>query len=247
MNDRIMISFRAVLIVLMVASLLACLVFADGDSRKPTPGEKAFNKSILNALAKALPSCPEGWQKSGSTEVGSDLTAIYSSVNEPFRIEYYVTCDDTKRIQAAQMQLNEELMKLAKQPGFTGKGVEELQAKLEPRDVKVRIDVTANLTSQSIYEKVAPAAAIGGGLVYRSQGEFKASSGWRDGAIYVFLGKPWKTSGGGGTYVTFALNKSITASTEVQNIVVKIQAEDARASRIAQAINWDALNGLIKK
>jgi hypothetical protein len=247
MNNRSMISLRIILVVLAISSLLACSAFADGDSRKPTQGEKEFNKSILNALAKSLPQCPEGWQKTGSTDVNSNLNAIYSSANEPFRIEYYITCEDTKRIQAAQIQLNEELMKLAKQPGFTGKGVEELQAKMEPRDVKVRIDVTANLTSQSIYEKVAPAAAIGGGIVYRSQGEFRPSSGWRDGALYVFLGKPWKTSGGGGTYVTFTPNKSSTASAEVQNIAVKIQAEDARASRIAQAINWEALNGLIKK
>jgi hypothetical protein len=248
MIDRGRISLRTILIVLMMSSSLACIAFADGDSRKPTPAEKEFNKSILNALAKALPQCSEGWQKSGSTNVNSDLTAIYSPANESFRIEYYIACEDAKRTQAAQIQLTEELMKLAIKPGFTGNGVEELQAKMAPRDVKIRIDVTANLTSQSIYEKAAPAAAIGGGVAYRSQGEFKPASGWRDGVIYVFLGKPWKTAGGAGsTYVTFTLDKSAAASTVIQNIAVKIQADDARASRLAQSINWEALNALIKK
>jgi hypothetical protein len=59
-NDRARISLRTILVSLAVSSLLACLVFADGNSRKPTQAEKDFSKSILNALAKALPSGPEG-------------------------------------------------------------------------------------------------------------------------------------------------------------------------------------------
>jgi hypothetical protein len=231
------ISTLAILFVLAISSLLVCLVFADGDSRKPTQGEKEFNKSIVNALAKALPPGPQGWEKTGSGDVNSDLTAVYTAANEPLRVEYFVVWKDNKKVQAAQMQLNEELMKLTQKPGFKGEGLEELQKKLEPKDVEARIDVTANLLgSQSIYDKATTAPAIGGGLVYRSQK-----------ALYIFLGKGWKATGGGGTYVGFTPDKSIASSTVVQNIVLKIQAEPGRADQLAQSINWEALNGLIKK
>jgi hypothetical protein len=237
MIDRTMISFRMILVLLVAASLLACVVFADGDSRKPTEAEKSFNKSILSALVKALPPGPEGWEKSGGSDLNSSLTAVYSGPNEPLRVEYYVSWRDNKKAQAAQMQLNEELMKLAQKPGFKGEGVEELQKKFEPKDMEARIDVTANLAgSQSIYDKVTTAPAIGGGLVFRTPK-----------ALFIFLGKGWKTTGGGGTYVAFTPDKSITSSTVVQNIVVKIQAEPGRADQIAQSINWEALNALIKK
>jgi hypothetical protein len=237
MNDRTMFSLPTILIALVSASLLACVVFADGDSRKPTQGEKDFNKSIQGALAKALPPGPEGWDKSGAADPGASLTAVYSGPNEPLRVDYYVWWRDNKKAQASQIQLTEELMKLAQKPGFKGEGVEELQKRLEPKDIEARIDVTANLLgSESIYDKATTAPSIGGGLVYRTQK-----------ALYVFLGKGWKTSGGGATYVAFTPDKSITSSTVVQNVVVRIKAEAGRADQLAQKINWDALNGLIKK
>jgi hypothetical protein len=236
MNDRTMISLRTILVMIAVSSLLTCLVFADGDSRKPTQGEIEFNKTTMGALAKALPAGPEGWDKSGGSNLNSNLNAVYSEPNVPLRIEYYVAWKDNKKSQAAQMQLSEELMKLTQKPGFKGEGVEELQKKLEPKDIEARIDVIANLGSQSIYEKASTAAPIGGGLVYRTPK-----------ALFVFLGKGWKTSGGGGTYVTFTPDKGITSSTVVQNIAIKIQAEPGRADQLAQSINWEALNSLIKK
>lgn len=237
MNNRTRISFRTIFVLPALSGLLACIVFADGDSRKPTQGEKEFNKSIMGALAKTLPPGPEGWDKTGATDIGSNLNAVYSAPNEPLRVDYYVSWKDNKTEQAAQMKMNEELIKLTQKPGFKGEGLEELQKKFETKGLDARIDVTANLPgSQSIYEKATTAPAIGGGLVYRTEK-----------AIYIFLGKGWKTTGGGGTYVGFTPDKSITSSTTVQNIVVKIQAEPSRADRLAQSINWEALNALIKK
>lgn len=232
-----MISLRAVLVVLVSASLMACVVFADGDSRKPTEAEKAFHKSILGALAKAIQAGPEDWDRDRATDLGSNLNAVYTGPNEPLRVDYYVSWRDNKKAEAAQMQLNQELIKLTQKPGFKGEGVEELQKKFEPKDIEARIDVTANLSgSQGIYEKATTAPAIGGGLVCRTQK-----------ALYVFLGKGWKTTGSGTTYVEFTPDKTITSSTVVQNIVVKIQADQARAGQLAQLINWQALNGLLKK
>ena len=114
------------------------------------------------------------------------------------------------------------------------------------QDIKIRIDVYANLLSQSIYEKVSPAPAIAGGQTYRTQGEFTSSSGWREGSTFVFFGKNWKMTSSGGTYLTFTPDKSIQSSTVVQNIVVKVQADPKRAERIIQLIDREALKKLIK-
>jgi hypothetical protein len=224
-------------VLFVVASLLGCVVFADGPSRKPTEAEKVFNKSIISALAKALPPAPEGWAKAGGTDEGSNLNAVYSEPNEPLEVACYAVWKNANAEQQAQMQLNEELMKLTKKPGFKPEDVEALQKKFEVKDTEARIDVTANrLGSEGIYGKVTTAPSIGGGLVYRNEK-----------ALFVFLGKGWNTTGGGATYVKFTPDKSITSSTVVQNIVVKIQAGPARADQLAQSINWGSLNALIKK
>jgi hypothetical protein len=225
---------------------LACsFVFADGDSRKAAPAEQEFSKSTLNVLAKAVLVGPEGWEKTGGSTVSADLKVVYTEVNQPLRLEYHVEWQDSKRMMDAEMQRSQELMKLAKKPGFTGEGVDELQKKLEPRDVKARIDVLTNISSQGIYEKVSPAPAIAGGLAYQSQGEYK--SGWREGSTYVFLGSGWKMGTSGGTYINFMPGKKASGSTVVQNLVVKIQADPKRAAQIIQKIDWAALNALLTK
>lgn len=237
MTDRTMILLRRIFALFAVSSLLSCIVFADGDSRKPTEAEKVFNKSIIGALAKALPPAPEGWVKTGGPDAGSNLNAVYSEPNEPLQVACYAVWKNNNAEQQAQMQLNEELMKLTKKPGFKPEDVEALQKKFEVKDTEARIDVTANrLGSESIYGKVTTAPAIGGGLVYRNEK-----------ALFIFLGKGWNTTGGGATYVKFTPDKSITSSTVVQNIIVKIQAESNRADQLAQKFDWNALNALIKK
>jgi hypothetical protein len=232
---------------LTVLSLLLCsFVFADGDSRKPTQTEKDFNKLILNTFAKAVPPGPGGWERTpDSTEIG-ELQVVYSAVNQPLKVEYHIIWEDAKRKREADVQFQEELIKLSQKPGFTGEGVDELQKKMEPHDVKVRIDITANLTSQGIYEKVNPASAIAGGMVYQSQSQYK--NGWNEGSTYVFFGKGWKmtSNSSGGTYIDFKPEKWFPSSTVVQNIVVRVQADSKRAEQIIQKIDWEALKKLIK-
>jgi hypothetical protein len=235
----------SVTVLITMCLLVFSLAFADGDSRKPTPAEKDFHKTVLGAFARAIPPGPEGWEKTGSSTEVAELREIYSDKDQPFKIDYCAEWQNSKKMQEAQMQLNQELMKLAKKPGFTGEGVEELQRKLEPQDVKVRIDISANVWSQGIYEKASPAPAIAGGLVYKSQGEYK--SGWREGSTYVFLGKNWKPDNRGGTYINFALDKNKTSSTVIENLVVKVQAAPNRADQIIQKTDWEALKAMIKK
>lgn len=235
------------LLLLTVLSFLVCsLVFADGDSRFPTQAEKDFSKSILNTFAKVLPPGPEGWEKTVDSMANTDFKIVYSKENEPLRLEYHIAWEDTKRKREADIKFQEELIKLSQKPGFTGEGVDELQQKMEPHDVIVKIDISANLTSQGIYEKVKPASAIAGGLVYQSQGQNR--NGWTEGSTYVFFGKGWKmnSSSSGGTYIDFKPEKWLKSSTVVQNIAVRVQADSKRAGQIIQKVDWEALKKLIK-
>ncbi len=233
---------------LAVLTLACSIVFADGDSRKPTPAEKEFGQTVFNVIAKALPPGPEGWEKAGKTE-DTELKVIYTDVNKPLRIEYYLAWQDSKRMQEAQTQLNQEMMKLLPKPGASmaqitemQKKIEELQKNAEPQDVKARIDLYTNISSQGLYDKAKPGAAVAGGLVYRTDGKY-VNGGWREGSTFVFFGGNWKLAG---NYVNFTPEKTATSSTVIQNIVVKIQADPKRAAQFIQKMDWQALKGLIK-
>ena len=238
------------ILVLCLLTLLSLttlsLVLADGDTRPATQAEKELNKTVLQTFAKAVPPGPEGWEKTGDSTEIKDIQYV-PDIKLPLRVEYHIVWQDTKRIRTVDVQFQQELIKLAQKPGFTAEAVDDLQKKMSPRDVKVRIDIAANLTSQGIYEKVAPAAAIAGGLVYRSQGGYR-SSDWNEGSTYVFFGKNWKmtSSSSSGTYIDFNPEKPMTSSPVVRNIVVRIQADPARGQQYIEKIDWEALKKLIQ-
>jgi hypothetical protein len=239
MQSRITIAgFLAVLV-------LACsMIFADGDSRKSTPGEKEFGKSALDVIVKAVSVGPEGWETAVNSR--SDIQILYTEINEPMRLEYHVEWQDKNKTMAGQAQMAQEMMNLAKKPGFSEKDVEALTKKMEPHDANVRIDVLTNINSQGINEKVAPAAAIAGGLVYKSESGYRTVS-WIEGSTYVFLGSAWKMGTSTGTYVNFTPVKKATSSTVIQNMVVKIRADAKRSEQLIQKIDWESLQKLISK
>ena len=234
-------SKKSVFVVFTVLCFLVCsLVFADGDSRKPNQAEKEFYKQVINTFAKAVPPGPQGWEKTeGSTEI-KELTVVYSTEKQPIEIVYRIYWQNSKVIQEANVKFQEELIKLAQKPGFKGDGVDELQQKMTPHDVEVKIDISANLSAPGLYDKAKPAPGIAGGLTFQSQGEYNGN--WREGSTHVFLGKTWKQNGG---YVNFTPVKSATSSTVVQNIYVKVQADSKRAEQIIQKIDWETLKKLI--
>lgn len=246
MKDKTSVSYpyQTIWFLMLLCLLICSLTFADGDTRRATQAEKELNITVLQSFAKTIPPGPDGWEKTAMTDI-KDIQYV-PDIKLPLRIEYHIAWQDTKRIQEANIKLQEELIKLAQKPGFTGEGVEEMQQKMEPHDVEVRIDISANLTSQGIYEKVIPAPAIAGGLVYRSQGGNR--SGWKEGSTYIFFGKGWKmtSSTSSGTYIDFKPEKPMTTEAAVRNIVVHIQADPARSQQIIQKIDWDALKKLIR-
>ncbi|MGE5530404.1 MAG: hypothetical protein ACM3X6_14855 [Patescibacteria group bacterium] len=228
--------------------LAASIAFADGETRLATKAEKDFTKSVLTAFSRAVPPGPQGWDMTLDTTVIKDLERVTTGVEEyPLQVEYCAAWQDTKKLNEARVKLDEELMKLAQGPPekITDEAVEEISRRTAARDAKVRIDLKANILSEGIYEQIAPASSIAGGLVYRSPGEYRSNTGWHEGCTYVFLGKNWKLSRSGGTYVNYTPNKRIP-HTAVQSIVVKVRADPSRARQILNGIDWVALKKLIK-
>ena len=222
------------------------VVLADGPSRPATQAEKDFTKSVLDVFAKAVPPGPKGWDRTNDSTVIKELERVTDGAEkQPLQVHYCMAWQNTKDINSAWAKLNADLAKLAKKPGVSGKEIEQLAEKMAPHDVKVRIDLNANVLSEGIYGQIDPAPAIAGGLVCRSQAEYRANTGWREGSTYVFLGKDWKMDKSTTTYVNFSPDKNVS-HTAVQSIVVKVQADSNRAQQILQEIDWEALKKLIR-
>lgn len=238
---------KFVALIVLFCLMAGSLVFADGDSRLATQAEKDFTKTVLNVLAKAVPPVPAGWDITQQTAVNQVPNSVSTgSEKYPMQVVYSLSFQDTKRIQEAQMKLQEELMKLMKtKPNATGPEIEALSSKMEPRDVQVQIDVKANILYEGIYEKpFNPAPSVAGGLTYRTPSEMRSNT-WREGCTFIFLGAAWKLFQNTGTYLETKVTPGFPHTT-VRTIVVKVRADPNRAQQIVQKIDWDALKRLIR-
>jgi len=237
-----------IVILALLSFLASSNLFADGATRLATQAEKDFNKSVLDVITKALPPAPEGWDRTNdSTEVTELQRVSPGSENFPFRVDYYISWQDTKRMLEARAKLDAELEKLAKGPAenMTEKNINELSKKTAAHDVKIRITLDVNQFGLGLDEKTKPAASIAGGLVFRSEGEDSPNTGWHEGATYIFLGKGWKVKRDGVTSVDTTTVKGVPSLT-VQAIVVRVEADPERAKQIISKIDWEALKKLIK-
>lgn len=68
----------------------------------------------------------------------------------------------------------------------------------------------------------------------------------KEGASYVFLGKPWRVVKAEGELYLQAEEPAPSPHTAVYTLVVTVQAQDARARHILEGMNWNALKGLLK-
>jgi hypothetical protein len=244
---RMMIQQRrtVVFFTVMVGLLLGTVVWADSDERAATAAEKAFYNSVMTAFSKALPPKPEGWDQTIFCQI-TELARVTAGLEQyPFKAEYFTGWQDTKAINAGQERLNEGLTVLAKAKDFSDKSIQDLQKRVLPHDVKVRIDLQANILSLGITEAIKPAPAIADGLVYRSESKYSAGGSWNEGTTYIFLGKGWHIDKNAPNYLNFTPNKSIPSLT-VQSIVVIIYGDPNRAQMLAQKIDWVSLKKLIK-
>jgi hypothetical protein len=238
--------FKISILALALSCLLAApKLFADGDTRAATQAEKEFAKTVYDVFAKSLPPGPEGWERTQATEV-KELTSVYSNRGEPFLLEYTVAWQDSKKIQQAAIDEANEIQKLAKNPAaINDQAIHEIEKKTSPHDATLKIVMEANRFSTGIYEKVAPAAPVAGGLVFRSDSAYGSSGAWKEGATYIFLGKGWKVNKSDATWVETKPDKA-APSAAAQTIVVKITADPERAKQVISKIDWESLKKLIK-
>jgi hypothetical protein len=249
-NNRRPLSILVALAVISLITILALpAVLADGDTRKPTQAEKDFTKTVLTAFAKALPPGPTGWEQTSTTPI-QDLTSVTAGIdNLPLWADYSTGWRDKKKIQDAEMQFNEALINLAQGPPekITDTAISDLQKQYTAKDATLKVALSANNLSWSIYEKkLNPQPAIAGGLVYRSDGKFGSSGDWLEGTTYVFLGKGWKLNGNSGSYwMEFSQNKSLPR-TVMQCMFMRVEGDQARAQQFLDKVDWASLTKLIK-
>ncbi|HEY6000330.1 MAG TPA: hypothetical protein VI078_13660, partial [bacterium] len=111
-------------------------------------------------------------------------------------------------------------------------------------DVQLSVSLAANTFSESFQRQGASESAVGGGLVYRTQGETASDGGWREGATYVFLGKGWQLKSDGGARME-APQRAGAPALAVQTIVVRVEGDPARANALLERIDWPSLQKLL--
>ena len=247
MHGRTLKLFRILFMTALLVSGMVQQGFCDGDSRPATQDEKQFHQTVINTLSQALPPCPEGWEQTNDTTTIEELGRVSPGAEEyPLQVDYCFSCQNTQKIMEAQMQMMEEMEKMVKNNTVISEEmVHALDEKMSPHDVKTTIRIEANLTSLGVYENSFEAVeSIAGGRSFRSAGEFNTSRGWREGTTFVFLGKNWKMNDSAGKYMETTADPGLP-HTAVQTIVVRIDADPARAEQILRQIKWDALKKIM--
>lgn len=239
---------KKVFVFSVILSFLFCTVaLADSGERAPTQSEKDFYQKVLNTLIKVIPPQPAGWDQDVFFHSLKLERVTAGLEKEPFRVEYFTGWRDTKTINASQEKLAAAYMELSKNPAnITDKAIEELQKKVEPHDVTLRIDLEVNFDSIYIGDPPKPAPAVADGLVYRTDSKWDSGGGWREGTTFVFLGKGWRLDTSAGIYMNFKPNPA-TPSLVAQCITVKIKADPDRAKKIIEKIDWSSLKALLNK
>jgi hypothetical protein len=123
----------------------------------------------------------------------------------------------------------------------------EIRREFSPRDWKVAVLVTANSFFKGFHQPVTE-ERIAGRLVYRREGDYLDDGTWEDGCSYVFLGADWGlTAGDVMERHMIATAQDGLPHTAVQTITVEVWADAQRARTILEAIDWNALEGLLKQ
>lgn len=123
----------------------------------------------------------------------------------------------------------------------------EIRREFSPRDWKVAVLVTANSFFKGFHQPVTE-ERIAGRRVYRREGDYLDDGTWEDGCSYVFLGADWGlTEGDVMERHMMAAAQDGLPHTAVQTIIVEVWADAQRSRTILEAIDWNALEGLLKR
>ncbi|MBN1905123.1 MAG: hypothetical protein JW927_08505 [Deltaproteobacteria bacterium] len=88
--------------------------FADGDSRKSTPDEKAFTLKVFSTFENALPEPHDGWEMVGKTDIMPPDYVVSGQEEFPMRVDYFIKWQDSAKINAAKAEINQQLISITK-------------------------------------------------------------------------------------------------------------------------------------
>lgn len=98
----------------LIVLLLNSTVFADGDSRKSTPDEKAFTLKVFSIFENALPEAPDGWQMVNKADIKPPDSVVSGQEEFPMKVDYYIKWEDRSKINDARAEINQQLISITK-------------------------------------------------------------------------------------------------------------------------------------
>lgn len=167
-----------------------------------------------------------------------EFEALAAKLGEAYRK------NDLAQAQRIQAEMEAAAQKLEKAHGAYDQEVKRALAANEARDAIARIDVLVNVFSESPPSGMAAAPPAAGLIAYRSPGQQDGHRGWQEGETLVLAG-PWTLNPDGG-YLE-AKPRPGLPHTAAQTLLVRVRADEARAGRILQAMDWAKLKGLLAK
>lgn len=152
---------------------------------------------------------------------------------------------ETARLQARMTELSDQAAGAGGEMDAAATAVSREHAARDARaSVTIEVNVFEHEAGQGEVKRQPPVA---GRPVQRTAGEFDAQYGlWREGQSLVLLGA-WTAAASDGRTTFTAVPRPGAPSAAVQTILVRVQADDARARRLLESMDWRALEGLLTK
>ena len=155
---------------------------------------------------------------------------------------------DTSEVERLQKEAEAMAARLTAHGAQQDQAIQQLIADTTPHDVNVDIHVEVNyfdvnLTSDepAVGPKVPDAA-----FCLRQQGGQDPNRGWQEGITYILFGN-WKRVPDASVTSLAVTPKAGAPHTTVQTIIIRVQADEARADHLIKQFNWNALTGLLNK
>ncbi|WP_037591657.1 hypothetical protein [Sporomusa ovata] len=151
---------------------------------------------------------------------------------------------DQGRVQQLGEEADEVSRKIEALNNTQAEKEDEIGIRNRPHDTTLGIDVWVNTHITLPARAKALEPPVAGAQALRTEGEFLREKGWQEGCMYVFLGSFW--ADGVSQYLGQTPDLRLgLPPTQIQSIVVVVQADPARAQAVLRQIDWAALKGLL--
>lgn len=125
---------------------------------------------------------------------------------------------------------------------------QELQAAMqehEVRDIRASVFITTNRFSEHMSGSATEGEPVAGCKTVRHEGYRDPHYGWAEGSTYIFMGHDWGVDAGQEPAAMTAQVKPDVPHTEIQTIIVRIQASPERTEELISGMDWEALAALL--